>query len=70
MVHSSGGASAANSGDGDEENGDKKSVFFEYDLAGAKLTLLPDFQDPKETALGVVSPDDGTVVFARGHTSS
>jgi dipeptidyl aminopeptidase/acylaminoacyl peptidase len=54
-------------GDGDDENGDKKSVFFEYDLAGAKLTLLPDFQDPKKPRWALVSPDDTVVVFARGH---
>src|SRR5205814_8855967 len=29
-------------GDEDGDSADKKSVFFEYDLAGAKLTLLPD----------------------------
>ena len=54
-------------GDEDDENGDKKPVFFEYDLAGAKLTLLPDFQDPKKPRWASVSPDDNSVVFARGH---
>jgi dipeptidyl aminopeptidase/acylaminoacyl peptidase len=53
-------------GEGDEE-GDKKSVFFEYDLAGAKLTLLPEFQDPKKPRWASVSPDDSLVVFTRGH---
>jgi len=54
-------------GDADDENDDRKSVFFEYDLAGAKLTLLPDFQDPKKPRWASVSPDDNVVVFARGH---
>jgi len=54
-------------GDEDDENGDKKPVFFEYDLAGAKLTLLPDFQDPKKPRWASMSPDDNSVVFARGH---
>jgi len=51
----------------DEENGDKKSVFFEYDLGSAKLTLLPEFKDPKKPRWASVSPDDTTIVFARGH---
>jgi dipeptidyl aminopeptidase/acylaminoacyl peptidase len=51
----------------DEENGDKKSVFFEYDLAAGKLTLLPDFKDPKKPRWASVSPDDSMIVFARGH---
>ena len=54
-------------GDEDDENSDKKSVFFEYTLAGATLTLLPDFQDPKKPRWASVSPDDNIVVFARGH---
>src|SRR5262245_17042847 len=52
--------------DSDDE-GDKKSVFFEYDLAGAKLTLLPEFKDPKKPRWASVSPDDNLIVFARGH---
>jgi dipeptidyl aminopeptidase/acylaminoacyl peptidase len=51
----------------DDEAGDKKSVFFEYDLAAGKLTLLPDFQDPKKPRWASVSPDDAMIVFARGH---
>src|SRR5262249_36632095 len=51
----------------DEENSDKKSVFFEYDLGSAKLTLLPDFKDPKKPRWASVSPDESTIVFARGH---
>jgi dipeptidyl-peptidase-4 len=53
--------------DGDDDGSDKKSVFFEYELAGGKLTLLPDFDDPKKPRWASVSPDDATIVFARGH---
>src|SRR5262249_15411485 len=60
------GGGGATQGDSDDE-GDKKSVCFEYDLAGAKLTLLPDFKDPKKPRWASVSPDDSLVVFARGH---
>ncbi len=51
----------------DDEAGDKKSVFFEYDLGAGKLTLLPDFTDPKKPRWASVSPDDATILFARGH---
>jgi len=45
-----------------------KTLYFEYDLATAKLALLPDFEpDPKKPGWAQVSPDDKTVVFARGH---
>src|SRR5262249_25488512 len=56
----------AQTGD-DDENGDKKSVFFEYELASGKLTLLPTFKDPKKPRWASVSPDDNLIVFARGH---
>jgi dipeptidyl-peptidase-4 len=52
--------------EGDDEDSDKKSVFFEYDLAGVKLTLLPEFENPKKPRWASVSPDDKIVVFARG----
>jgi dipeptidyl-peptidase 4 len=58
-----GGGAAAD----DDENGDKKSVFFEYDLAAGKVTLLPEFKDPKKPRWASVSPDDSTIIFARGH---
>ncbi len=45
-----------------------KTLFFEYDLATEKLTLLPDFKAPlKKTRWASLSPDEKTVVFARGH---
>ncbi|MFN0123140.1 MAG: DPP IV N-terminal domain-containing protein [Blastocatellia bacterium] len=42
-------------------------VWFEYDLASAKLSLLPDFEPPKKARWAAVSPDEKTVIFARGH---
>jgi dipeptidyl-peptidase 4 len=56
----------AQQGSDDEDNA-KKSVFFEYELASARLTLLADFEDPKKPRWASVSPDDKLVVFARGH---
>ena len=45
-----------------------KTLYFEYDLATAKLALLPDHTpDPKKPGWAQVSPDDKTVIFARGH---
>lgn len=44
-----------------------KSVWLEHDFATGKLTLLGDFDGPpKKMRWASVSPDDGTVVFARG----
>ncbi|MEI6669760.1 MAG: DPP IV N-terminal domain-containing protein [Acidobacteriota bacterium] len=45
-----------------------KTLYFEYELATAKLTYLADFEpDPKKPGWAQVSPDDKTVLFARGH---
>ena len=45
-----------------------KTLYFEYDLASAKLALLPDHEpEPKKPGWAQVSPDDKTVLFARGH---
>ena len=60
-------AEAAAQAEGDDEDSDKKSVFFEYDLAGGKLTLLPEFENPKKPRWASVSPDDKIIVFARGN---
>ncbi len=44
-----------------------KTLYFEYDLATAKIALLPDFKaDPKKPGWAQVSPDGKTVLFARG----
>ena len=51
-----------------EEPKTTKTLYFEYDLATGKLSLLPDFKpDPKKPAWAQVSPDDKSVLFARGH---
>ena len=44
-----------------------RTVYFEWDLATAKLTLLPDYQPPRKARWAAVSPDEKTIVFARGH---
>ncbi len=51
----------------DDEEGGKKSVGFEYDLASGSVTLLPDFEPSKKPVWASMSPDDKLVVFARGH---
>jgi dipeptidyl aminopeptidase/acylaminoacyl peptidase len=44
-----------------------KTLYFEYDLAASKLTLLADYEpEPKKPGWAQVSPDDKTIVFARG----
>ncbi len=56
-------------GEGDaEEPKTTKTLYFEYDLATGKVALLPDHKpDPKKPGWAQVSPDDKTVIFARGH---
>ena len=45
-----------------------KTLSFEYDLASGKLTLLDDNAKPQRKARWAsISPDDKTVIFARGH---
>ncbi len=43
-----------------------RTIYFEWDLATAKLSLLPDYQPPRKTRWAAVSPDEKTIVFARG----
>ncbi len=43
-----------------------RTIYFEYDLATAKLALLPDYTPPRKARWAAVSPDEKTVVFARG----
>lgn len=43
-----------------------RTIYFEYDLATAKVTLLPDYKPPRKTRWAAVSPDEKTIVFARG----
>ena len=44
-----------------------RPIYFEYELATARLTLLTDFKPPQKPRWASVSPDEKTVVFARGH---
>ena len=44
-----------------------RPIYFEYELATAKLTLLPDFKPPQKPRWASVSPDEKTIIFARGH---
>ncbi|MCX6550837.1 MAG: DPP IV N-terminal domain-containing protein [Acidobacteria bacterium] len=54
--------------EGEEEPKTTKTLYFEYDLATAKVVLLPDFKgDPKKPGWAQISPDDKTIIFARGH---
>jgi dipeptidyl aminopeptidase/acylaminoacyl peptidase len=51
-----------------EEPKTTKTLYFEYEIATGKLALLPDFKpDPKKPGWAQISPDDKTVLFARGH---
>ncbi len=44
-----------------------RPIYFEYELASAKLALLPDFKPPQKPRWASVSPDEKTIIFARGH---
>jgi len=43
-----------------------RTLYFEYDLATAKLTLPPEFTpEPRKPAWASISPDEKTIVFAK-----
>ncbi|MFY9554597.1 MAG: DPP IV N-terminal domain-containing protein [Blastocatellia bacterium] len=44
-----------------------RPIYFEYELATGKLTLLTDFKPPQKPRWASVSPDENTIIFARGH---
>ena len=44
-----------------------RPIYFEYELASGKLSLLPDFKPPQKPRWAALSPDEQTVIFARGH---
>jgi dipeptidyl aminopeptidase/acylaminoacyl peptidase len=46
--------------------GRNRTIYFEYDLASGQLKLLPDHTPPRKARWASVSPDDKTVIFARG----
>jgi dipeptidyl aminopeptidase/acylaminoacyl peptidase len=51
-----------------EADAKTKTLTFEYDLATEKLTLLPDFKAPaKKPRWASLSPDEKSVIFARGY---
>jgi dipeptidyl aminopeptidase/acylaminoacyl peptidase len=53
--------------DKEAANSKTKTVYFEYDLTTSKATLLSDFQPPKKPRWASVSPDEGTIVFAKNN---
>ncbi|MBV8205606.1 MAG: DPP IV N-terminal domain-containing protein [Acidobacteria bacterium] len=46
---------------------DTRTIYFEYDLATGKVTRLDGFQDRRRPMWAAISPDENTIVFARGH---
>jgi dipeptidyl-peptidase-4 len=44
-----------------------RTIYFEYELATSKLTLLNGFEPPKKPRWASVSPDEKTIVFARAN---
>jgi len=54
---------AAAPGAGGQRN---RTIYFEYDLASSQLKLLPDYAPPRKARWASVSPDEKTILFARG----
>jgi|CXWL01.1.fsa_nt_gi dipeptidyl aminopeptidase/acylaminoacyl peptidase len=51
-----------------EEAKTTKTLYFEYEIATGKLSILHEFTpDPKKPGWAQISPDDKTIIFARGH---
>ena len=44
-----------------------RTVYLQYELASARLALLPDHKPLKKTRWASIAPDEKTVVFARGY---
>jgi dipeptidyl aminopeptidase/acylaminoacyl peptidase len=45
-----------------------KTLYFEYELASGKLTLLEDYKAPdKRPRWALLSPDEKTIIFGRGY---
>ncbi len=51
---------------GQGQQAQTRPIYFEYDLATAKLVLLPDYQPPRKARWASISPDEKTIIFARG----
>jgi dipeptidyl-peptidase-4 len=46
----------------------KKIFFFNYDIASAKLTEVPDYSKPKaKPSWGAVAPDSSAIIFSRNY---
>ena len=59
---------AAAGGAAGEKPEETRTLYFEYDLATGKVTRLDNFEPPRKKPMwAAVSPDEKTVVFARGH---
>jgi len=62
------GQATAPSGQPGEKSEDTRTIYFEYDLATARVTRLDNFEAPKKKPMWAsISPDGKTVVFARGY---
>src|SRR5215467_1594213 len=62
------GQVAAAGAPGEKPPEETRTIYFEYELATGKVTRLDNFEAPKKKPLWAsVSPDEKTVVFARGH---
>jgi len=62
------GQATAPLGQPGEKPEDTRTIYFEYDLATAKVTRLDNFEAPKKKPMWAsISPDGKTVVFARGY---
>ncbi len=44
-----------------------RPIYFEYEMGTGKVTLLTDFKPLAKPRWAAVSPDEKTVIFARGH---
>jgi dipeptidyl aminopeptidase/acylaminoacyl peptidase len=53
--------------DKDAATAKTRTIYFEYELATSKLTLLEGYEPPKKPRWASVSPDEKTIVFARAH---
>jgi dipeptidyl-peptidase 4 len=54
-------------GDKEREAASKvKTLYFEYELATNRLTLLEGYEAPKKLRWASLSPDEKTIIFARG----
>jgi dipeptidyl aminopeptidase/acylaminoacyl peptidase len=62
------GQAAGATGPTGEKPEETRTIYFEYDLATGKVTRLDNFEAPKKKPMWAsVSPDEKTVVFARGY---